>query len=299
MHFATDLAAGQVPSVRRIQRELHVGQPRAKALREQMQSAVNSTERTSPNSPRAGRAHLRKQPPAGSPSRSEVTIMAEQPSAASRRARRPTMTTPSRARSSRSPASCAAPRRSRSAAQPGERRAIIPEHLRTWQGIARRCSWHLPPGRHHALYHGVRSPQRLALTLRWALRRRRPDRVRAARLVVGVASRRTCGTRPSRPDDAAEVADPAQARPRGPARPRLRLLGAEVLALALAAGVGDLVPAAAVAARSALVAVPLLAWIGRPDGQADPDQRRRAGRRRAADDGAASSARSARSASPR
>jgi hypothetical protein len=42
MHFAADLAAGQVPSVRRIQRELHVGQPRAKALRQQMQSVVNS-----------------------------------------------------------------------------------------------------------------------------------------------------------------------------------------------------------------------------------------------------------------
>lgn len=42
MHFATDLAAAQVPSVRRIQRELHVGQPRAKALRERMRSVVSS-----------------------------------------------------------------------------------------------------------------------------------------------------------------------------------------------------------------------------------------------------------------
>jgi hypothetical protein len=44
MHFATDLAAARVPSVRRIQRELHVGQPRAKELRERMQSIVTSTK---------------------------------------------------------------------------------------------------------------------------------------------------------------------------------------------------------------------------------------------------------------
>ena len=45
MHFAADLAAAQVPSVRRIQRELHVGQPRAKALREQMQAAIDGRRR--------------------------------------------------------------------------------------------------------------------------------------------------------------------------------------------------------------------------------------------------------------
>jgi hypothetical protein len=41
MHFAADLAEAQVPSVRRVQRELHVGQPRAKALRDQMQAAID------------------------------------------------------------------------------------------------------------------------------------------------------------------------------------------------------------------------------------------------------------------
>jgi hypothetical protein len=46
MHFAAELAAGQAPSARRIQRELHVGQKRANALREQMQSIVDS--RTEP-----------------------------------------------------------------------------------------------------------------------------------------------------------------------------------------------------------------------------------------------------------
>jgi hypothetical protein len=32
--FATDLAAGKVPGVRRIRREMHVGQPRAQQVRE-------------------------------------------------------------------------------------------------------------------------------------------------------------------------------------------------------------------------------------------------------------------------
>lgn len=40
MHFAADLAAGAVPSMRRIQRELHVGQPRARALREHLETLI-------------------------------------------------------------------------------------------------------------------------------------------------------------------------------------------------------------------------------------------------------------------
>jgi hypothetical protein len=44
MHFAADLAAGDIPSLRRIQRELHVGQQRATVLRQQMQSLIPATE---------------------------------------------------------------------------------------------------------------------------------------------------------------------------------------------------------------------------------------------------------------
>jgi hypothetical protein len=36
VHFAADLAAGQVPSVRRIQRELHTGQERARKIRQHL-----------------------------------------------------------------------------------------------------------------------------------------------------------------------------------------------------------------------------------------------------------------------
>ena len=45
VHFAADLAAGELPSVRRIQRELHVGQERARALREHLDSVVTSSAR--------------------------------------------------------------------------------------------------------------------------------------------------------------------------------------------------------------------------------------------------------------
>jgi hypothetical protein len=38
MHFATDLAASDVPSAKRIQRELHVGQERANALRQYLET---------------------------------------------------------------------------------------------------------------------------------------------------------------------------------------------------------------------------------------------------------------------
>jgi hypothetical protein len=42
MHFAADLAGGQVPSVRRIQRELHVGAPRARSLRQHMEALTRT-----------------------------------------------------------------------------------------------------------------------------------------------------------------------------------------------------------------------------------------------------------------
>jgi hypothetical protein len=43
VHFAADLAAGELPPVRRIQRELHVGQERARALRKHLESLVTSS----------------------------------------------------------------------------------------------------------------------------------------------------------------------------------------------------------------------------------------------------------------
>lgn len=42
MHFASSLAAGQAPSARRIQSELHVGQPRARQLREHLETLTRT-----------------------------------------------------------------------------------------------------------------------------------------------------------------------------------------------------------------------------------------------------------------
>ena len=44
MHFAADLADGQVPSARRIKSELHVGQDRARQIRDHL-TAVASAPR--------------------------------------------------------------------------------------------------------------------------------------------------------------------------------------------------------------------------------------------------------------
>jgi S-DNA-T family DNA segregation ATPase FtsK/SpoIIIE len=63
----------------------------------------------------------------------------------------------------------AAPAISRRApGQPGELRQIIPGHLRTRAGIRKALDWRYKRARHHVLYHLVRAPKRLVLTLVWA-----------------------------------------------------------------------------------------------------------------------------------
>ena len=52
--------------------------------------------------------------------------------------------------------------------QPGEWRPVIPEHLRTRQGIRKAAAWNSRRARHHALYHGARLPVRVVATVRWA-----------------------------------------------------------------------------------------------------------------------------------
>jgi len=53
--------------------------------------------------------------------------------------------------------------------QPGELRDIIPANLRTWQDIRKALTRQYRLYRHHVLYHLVRSPKRLLLTVKWAL----------------------------------------------------------------------------------------------------------------------------------
>jgi len=62
----------------------------------------------------------------------------------------------------------AAPAARRVPGQPGELRQIIPAHLKTWPGIRKALTWRYKRARHHTLYHLVRSPKRLVLTILWA-----------------------------------------------------------------------------------------------------------------------------------
>jgi DNA segregation ATPase FtsK/SpoIIIE, S-DNA-T family len=66
------------------------------------------------------------------------------------------------------PAGPAAPQRRPAPGAPRELRRIIPEHLSTWAGIRKAARWRAHRYRHHVLYHLVRSPKRLVLTVLWA-----------------------------------------------------------------------------------------------------------------------------------
>ena len=61
-----------------------------------------------------------------------------------------------------------APQSRRTPGQPGELRDIIPANLRSWTAVRKEAKRHYKLWRHHFLYHLVRSPKRLALTLWWA-----------------------------------------------------------------------------------------------------------------------------------
>jgi S-DNA-T family DNA segregation ATPase FtsK/SpoIIIE len=145
--------------------------------------------------------------------------------------------------------------------QPGELRDIIPSHLRTWQGIRKTLRWHYLRARHHSLYHAVRSPHRLVLTIWWAL-------AGIARIVFAQLSWWWVSEQAYLRHEAIAAADSAKwlslhKHVRAVRLVRGCILGAEVLALALiAAAVTSYLPVLWIPVG--LVAVPLLAWIGRP-----------------------------------
>ena len=159
-----------------------------------------------------------------------------------------------------------ASRRAAARGQPGELREIIPGTCAPGRASARRCAGTtaapaITPCTTRSGRPAARPDRRVGA------RRRRPDRVRACSAGGGSASRRTSGTRPPR-RTTPQLAEPAQARPRGPPRPRLRLL-AEVLGLALAAGVVTVPPAGLAALRPWW----RRCWRGSAGrGQADPDR---------------------------
>ena len=155
----------------------------------------------------------------------------------------------------------AAPAKPQRGGQPGELRDIIPPHLRTWQGIAKALRWHFRRGRHHALYHAVRSPKRLALTAGWAL-------VGVARIAFAQLGWWWVSEQAYLRHEAIAAADSAKwlslhKHVRAVRLVRGCVLGAEVVALALvAAAVTSYLPVLWIPVG--VVAVPLLAWIGRP-----------------------------------
>jgi DNA segregation ATPase FtsK/SpoIIIE, S-DNA-T family len=146
--------------------------------------------------------------------------------------------------------------------QPGELRPVIPEHLRTREGRRKHLRWHAHRVRHHVLYHGVRSPRRFVLMIGWAF-------VGIARIVYAQLGWWWVSEQAYLRHDAAASGDAQKwlnlhkhvrevRLVRG-----LALLG-EVLALVLTgAAVTTYMPL--LWTGIGLVAVPLLAWIGRPD----------------------------------
>ena len=145
--------------------------------------------------------------------------------------------------------------------QPGELRDIIPAHLRTWQGIRKAAHWHWRRARHHSLYHAVRSPKRLVLTIWWAL-------AGVARIAFAQLAWWWVSEQAYLRHEAIAAADSAKwlslhKHVRAVRLVRGCILGAEVVALALvAAAVTSYLPVLWI--PIALVAIPLLAWIGRP-----------------------------------
>jgi DNA segregation ATPase FtsK/SpoIIIE, S-DNA-T family len=145
--------------------------------------------------------------------------------------------------------------------QPGELRDIIPPHLRTRAGIAKALRWHWRRARHHSLYHAVRSPKRLVLTIWWAL-------AGVARIAFAQLSWWWVSEQAYLRHEAIAAADSAKwlslhKHVRAVRLVRGCILGAEVVALALvAAAVTSYLPVLWL--PIALAAVPVLAWIGRP-----------------------------------
>jgi S-DNA-T family DNA segregation ATPase FtsK/SpoIIIE len=158
------------------------------------------------------------------------------------------------------PAAPAAPRRP-AAGQPGEPRPIIPGHLRTWAGIRKALRWRYRRARHHALYHLVRSPWRLVLAVVWAA-------VGVARIGHAQLSWWWLSEQAYLRQEAIAANDARTWHQLHTHAREVRL----VRGIALAAELAAVVLAGALLSRLAplawlpvlAVAVPVLAWIGRP-----------------------------------
>jgi DNA segregation ATPase FtsK/SpoIIIE, S-DNA-T family len=66
-----------------------------------------------------------------------------------------------------SPAAAATPPKAKFG-DPAELRPLVPKHLQTWAGIRKHARWHARRARHHFLYHLLRVPLRCWNVARWA-----------------------------------------------------------------------------------------------------------------------------------
>lgn len=145
---------------------------------------------------------------------------------------------------------------------PGEWKPVIPGHLRTRAGIAKAARWQLRRARHHSLYHGVRLPARIVLTAGWAA-------VGATRIAFGQLSWWWVSEQTYLRHQAVADGDANKWLALHKHVGQVRVFrGCVLLAEAIAVTAGGIVvtlfwPLYWIPAG--LVAVPVLAWIGRPD----------------------------------
>ncbi len=154
-----------------------------------------------------------------------------------------------------------AARRRPATGQPGELRRIIPGHLTTWAGVRKALSWRYQHARHHMLYHLVRSPKRLVLTIVWAV-------AGVARLAHAQLSWWWLAEETYLRQEAVAANDARTWYQLHQHAREVRLIRGCVLAAELAA-IGLVCAALSVYAPLAwlpalAVVLPLLAWIGRP-----------------------------------
>jgi S-DNA-T family DNA segregation ATPase FtsK/SpoIIIE len=147
---------------------------------------------------------------------------------------------------------------------PGELRAIIPEHLRSWAGIKKAIRWRCRRWRHIGLFHLVRSPKMLPLALVWAVVG--VIRIEAALGAWAFATEQAYLR--GQTIEAADIRAYLQIHKEGKETRLFRvpvLIAAHVLVLVLAAVITVRLPVLWL--PIGLIAVPFLAAAGRPDGK--------------------------------
>jgi S-DNA-T family DNA segregation ATPase FtsK/SpoIIIE len=145
---------------------------------------------------------------------------------------------------------------------PGELRAIIPEHLRSWAGIKKAIRWRVRRWRHIGLFHLVRSPKMLPLACLWAVVG--VVRIEAALGAWAFATEQAYLR--GQTIEAADIRAYLQIHKEGKETRLFRvpvLIAAHVLILVLAAVITVKLPVLWV--PIGLIAVPFLAAAGRPD----------------------------------